>query len=208
MCVCSSVHIISLERHVRSSPMHVTHGRGPVLLWRRSDTLCTSDFMDDVIFDHKPRLLDVAAHTQRTCSLGLGYELCAVIPVAGQQTHGTTFRALKVTSLVATSGAESAVYDWLVYFACRAGSGVHRAVHGRVSARTQRPMVSLSQSTRSRGQPSHCVVFTRALSRNFLRGSVPMSGASPSPLPSLLSLLSIALEIGCHPFPPHRSRPP
>ena len=28
--------------------------------------------------------------------------------------HGTTFRALKVTSEVATPGAESAVYDWLV----------------------------------------------------------------------------------------------
>ena len=28
-----------------------------------------------------------------------------------------------------------------------------------------------------------------------------MSGASPSLLPSLLSLLSIALEIGCHPLP-------
>ena len=38
----------------------------------------------------------------------------AVIPVAGQRTHGTTFRALKVTSQVATPGAESAVYDCLV----------------------------------------------------------------------------------------------
>ena len=40
-------------------------------------------------------------------SLGLGYKLCAdsaVIPVAGQRTHGTTFRALEVTSLVATPG--------------------------------------------------------------------------------------------------------
>jgi len=47
-------------------------------------------------------------------SLGLGYKLCAVIPVAGQRTHGTTFRALKVTSQVATPGAVSAVYDCLV----------------------------------------------------------------------------------------------
>jgi len=40
-------------------------------------------------------------------SLGLGYKLCAdsaVIPVAGQRTHGTTFRALEVTSQVATPG--------------------------------------------------------------------------------------------------------
>jgi len=36
------------------------------------------------------------------------------MPVAGQRTHGTTFRALKVTSLVATTGAVSAVYDCLV----------------------------------------------------------------------------------------------
>jgi len=71
---------------------------------------------DDVIFAHKPCLLDVAAQLKRsaTRSLGLGYKLCAVIPVAGQLTHGTTFRALKVTSQVAAPGAESAVYDCLV----------------------------------------------------------------------------------------------
>ena len=48
-------------------------------------------------------------------SLGLGYKLCAIIPVTGQRTHGTTSRAIKVTSQVATPGAESAVYDC---FAC------------------------------------------------------------------------------------------
>ena len=43
------------------------------------------------------------------------YKLCAVILVAGQRTHGTTFWALKVTSQVmATPGAESAVYDCVV----------------------------------------------------------------------------------------------
>jgi len=57
-----------------------------------------------------------SAEVQCTRSRGLGYKLCAVIPVAGQQTHGTTFRALKVTSQVATLGAESAVYDCLVHF--------------------------------------------------------------------------------------------
>ena len=41
---------------------------------------------------------------------------CAVIWVAGQRTHGTTFRALKVTSRVAKPGAESAVYDCLVCY--------------------------------------------------------------------------------------------
>ena len=30
--------------------MHVTHGRGSVLLWRRSDTLRISVFLDEVIF--------------------------------------------------------------------------------------------------------------------------------------------------------------
>ena len=34
--------------------------------------------------------------------LGLGYKMCVIVPVAGQRTHGTTFRALKVTSQVAT----------------------------------------------------------------------------------------------------------
>ena len=49
------------------------------------------------------------AEAQCTRSLGLGYKLCAVIPVAGQLTHGTTFRAIEVTSQVTTPGAESAV---------------------------------------------------------------------------------------------------
>jgi len=82
--------------------------------------LCTSGFMDEVTFARKPMLLDVAAQLKRmqcTRSLRLGYKLCAVIPVAGQRTHETTFRALKVTSQMATLGAESAVYDCLVHCA-------------------------------------------------------------------------------------------
>ena len=35
--------------------------RGSVLLWRRREMFCSSGFMDDVIFAHKPTLLDVAA---------------------------------------------------------------------------------------------------------------------------------------------------
>jgi len=58
------------------------------------------------------------AEAQSTRSLGLGYKLCAVVPVAGQRTHRTTFRTLKVTFLVATLGAESAVYDCPVQFCC------------------------------------------------------------------------------------------
>jgi len=55
------------------------------------------------------------AKVQCTRSLGLGYKLCAVIPVVGQQTHRTIFQALEVTSQAATPGAESAVYDCLVF---------------------------------------------------------------------------------------------
>jgi len=67
--------------------------------------------------NHKPRLRDVAAKLKRSAHAALGLAInCAVIPVAGQRTHGATFRALKVASSVATAGAESAVYDCLVVF--------------------------------------------------------------------------------------------
>jgi len=76
--------------------------------------------MDDVIFAHGPRLLDVAAQLKcsrpYTCSLALVYKLCAVIPVAGQRMHRTAFRALKVASQVATPGVVCAVYDCLVSY--------------------------------------------------------------------------------------------
>jgi len=81
--------------------------------------LRTSGFMDDVMFARsqakvaRPRR---PAEARGTRSLGLGYKRCAVIPVAGQRTHGTTFLALEVTSQVATAGEESAVYDCLVIF--------------------------------------------------------------------------------------------
>jgi len=99
VCVCFSVHdrIFGTTRPIfTKSFVHVIYGRGSVLLWRRSDTLCTSGFMDDVMFAHKPRLLDVAAQLKRSAhvALGLAMKLCAVIPVAGQRTHWTTFRAL------------------------------------------------------------------------------------------------------------------
>ena len=60
--------------------VHVTfYGHGSVLLWRRSDTLCTSGFMDDVIFAHKPSLLDVAAQLKRSAHASLGLAInCAL----------------------------------------------------------------------------------------------------------------------------------
>ena len=73
LCVCLSA-IISSELHVRSSPIFCdgTYGRGSVLLWWRSDMLCTSGFTDDVILAHKPRLLDVAAQLKRSAHAALG----------------------------------------------------------------------------------------------------------------------------------------
>jgi len=68
-------------------------------------------------------LLDVADQLKRSAHAALGLAInCAVIPVAGQRTHGTTFRALKVTF----QEAQSAVYDCLVkkqqaYFRLKAG---------------------------------------------------------------------------------------
>ena len=105
MFVCLSVrdHVFGTTRPVFTKcSVHVTYD----LLWQRSDTSCTSGFMDDVIFAHKPRLLERRrpAEAQCTRSLGLGYKLCAVIPVVDERTHGTTFRALKVTFQVATRG--------------------------------------------------------------------------------------------------------
>ena len=57
VCVCLSA-IISPEVHsdIYQMFVHVTYGRGSVLLWWRCDKLCTSGFMDDVIglLAHKP----------------------------------------------------------------------------------------------------------------------------------------------------------
>jgi len=59
--VCLSA-TISLELLFISSPgfYAFTCGRGSVLYWRRSDTLCISGFVDDVIFARMPRLVNVA----------------------------------------------------------------------------------------------------------------------------------------------------
>jgi len=55
--------------------LRVTYGRGSVLPWRRTDTLCISGFMDDVIF---ARRLDVAAQLKRSAHAALGLAInCA-----------------------------------------------------------------------------------------------------------------------------------
>ena len=68
VCVCLSArdHILGTTRPIFTNVfVHVTDGRGSVLLWRRSDKLCISGFMDDVISARKLRLLDVAARLRQ-----------------------------------------------------------------------------------------------------------------------------------------------
>ena len=72
VCVCARSCLWNYTSHLHQIFVHVTYGRGSVLLWRRSDTLYTSGFMDDVIFAHKPRLLDVAAQLKRSAHAALG----------------------------------------------------------------------------------------------------------------------------------------
>jgi len=62
--VCLSVcdHIFGTTRPIfNKSFVYVSYGRGSVLLWRRSDVLRISGFVDDVVFAYKLRLLDIAA---------------------------------------------------------------------------------------------------------------------------------------------------
>jgi len=76
--VCPRSYRGNYTSDLRQFFVHVTYGRGSVLLWRRSDVLCTSGFTDDVIFAHKPRLLDVAAQLKRSAHAALGLAInCA-----------------------------------------------------------------------------------------------------------------------------------
>ena len=73
VCVCLSVrdHILRTTRPIFTEIFwRVTYGRGSVLLWRRSDTLCIS--VDDVIFAQKPTLPDVDAHLKRSAHAASG----------------------------------------------------------------------------------------------------------------------------------------
>jgi len=55
VCNCQRV---SVREHISETvcpifaSLHVTYGRGLLLHWRRCDMLCTSGFMNDVIFAH------------------------------------------------------------------------------------------------------------------------------------------------------------
>jgi len=75
VCLCRSVrdHIFGTAPPIFSNFfVHITYDCDSVRLWRRSDTLCTSGFMDDVIFAHMPRLLDVVAQLKRSAHAALG----------------------------------------------------------------------------------------------------------------------------------------
>jgi len=74
VCLSARDHIFGTTRQIFTN----FYGHGSVLLWRRSDTLYTSGFMDGVIFAHKPRLLDVAAQLKRSAHAALGLAInCA-----------------------------------------------------------------------------------------------------------------------------------
>ena len=70
--VCPRSYLRNYTCNLHRIFVSVTYGRGSSLFWQRSDTLCTSGFMDDVIFAHKPRLLDVAAQLKRSAHAALG----------------------------------------------------------------------------------------------------------------------------------------
>jgi len=76
--VCPRSYLRNCTSDLHQFFVHVAYGRGSVLLWRRSDMLCTSGFMDDVIFAHKPRLVDVPAQMKRSAYAALGLAInCA-----------------------------------------------------------------------------------------------------------------------------------
>ena len=75
VCMCLPVcdHIFETTHPVFTEIfVHVTCGHGSVLLWWRSDVLCTSGLMDDVVFAHKPRLLDITAQLKCSAHTALG----------------------------------------------------------------------------------------------------------------------------------------
>ena len=75
VCVCLSVHDhlwnYSTCLTFTKVFVHVTYRHGSVLLWRHSDKLCTSGFMDDVIIAHKLRLLGWGSEAHAYAALSL-----------------------------------------------------------------------------------------------------------------------------------------
>jgi len=61
LCVCVCPRFGTTRPIVTKFFVHVTYGCGLVLLWQHGDMLRISGFMDDYIFAHKLRLLDITA---------------------------------------------------------------------------------------------------------------------------------------------------
>ena len=72
MCVCPRAYLRNYTSDLHEIFVHATYGRGSVHLWRRSDVFRTSGFIDDIIFAHKPELLDVTAQLRRSSHAALG----------------------------------------------------------------------------------------------------------------------------------------
>ena len=70
--VCPRSYLRNYSSDLHQFFVHVTHGRGS-LLWRHSDMLCTSGFMYDAIFAHKPRLLDVVVQLKHSAHAVVGW---------------------------------------------------------------------------------------------------------------------------------------
>jgi len=60
LSVCLSVRSYNHMAELHQIFVHVAYGRGSVLVWRRCDTLCTSGFVDDLVFSHMPNGLIVS----------------------------------------------------------------------------------------------------------------------------------------------------
>ena len=95
---------LSVRDHIfRTARPSVSYGRGSVLLWWRSDRLRISGFMDDAIFAHMLRLLDVAGRLRQWGShaaLGLARRNTR----CRQQTLGTTSCSQGLLRLYGRSG--------------------------------------------------------------------------------------------------------
>jgi len=79
VCLSDRDHIFGTARPVFMEIfVVVNYGRGSVVFWQRSDMLCNSGSVDDVIFAHKPRLLDVVAQLKRSAHAAMSLAInCA-----------------------------------------------------------------------------------------------------------------------------------
>jgi len=97
LCVCLSV------RNIFGSTRPIFTIFCARYLWpwvgprRRNYTLCTSGLIDDVIFAHKPRLLDVAARLKRStyAALGLAIIIAQQYQLQANGRTGLLFERLK-----------------------------------------------------------------------------------------------------------------